>query len=432
MYTIIYGLNSPAHAFLKSTYNTGNNIFACTSGNEEFAGQQAKSLQDIAQMNMDDIERIVICSMFFSEICQSFSEHQIPLEKVHFFDHTRTLLLPHHQVIERQVQPSDILYAIYDLSIHLACFDVFNFAVLAEVERLKQNKRFIHFLIVHDRSYSNPMSSILFHEHHDHSWRIDKILKAVFACLPTKLAIAEFAFKEDLQSFIEHKEAVFPIAYKTQQRGPVLNTLSLKQALLTHSLSVLSAPQNAKNIVSQFLATLPTNTKPVVITLREYGSQPKRNSDIEQWAKFLQQLDLQQYCPVIVRDTYHNAQLPDPRLSQFIHFPQAALDFTIRLALYERAYINLGVSCGPNYGISFIKGARSIIFQMTDEDNPANSSLTAQRSGLEIGADFFFNDSALQKTIWHKDDCEQIVSAFQQLVAHIEQHKNSRGATHGS
>ncbi len=432
MVTIVYGLNSPAHAFIKSAYNTGNNIFACTAGNEEFSGQRAISLAELSQMDINSIERIVICSMFFSEICQSLASYQIPLQKVYFFDHTRTVLIPYEQVVEQQILPSDILYAVYDLSVHLACYDVFNFVVLADVERRKQHKKFIHFLIVHDRSYHQPMNALLFHEQHDHAWRIDKILKAVCACVPSKLAIAEFAFKQELTDFLVHKEAVFPSAYKTQHFGPVLNTLALKQALLSHRLSVLSAPQNAKNIVSQFLATLPANTKPVVITLREYGSQPKRNSDIEQWAKFLQQLDLQQYCPVIIRDTYHNSEQPDPRLSQFVHFPQAALDFTIRLALYERAYINMGVSCGPNYGISFIQGARSIIFQMTDEDNPANSSLTAQRSGLEIGQDFFFNDSPLQKTVWQKDDCEQMQAAFWQLVALIEQTDISRGAPHGS
>lgn len=432
MVTVVYGLNSPAHAFIKSAYNTGQNIFACTAGNEEFAGQRAISLAELAQMDIIGIERIVICSMFFSEICQSLASYQIPLQKVYFFDHTRTALIPYDQVVERQILPSDILYAVYDLSVHLACYDVFNFVVLADVERRKQNKKFIHFLLVHDRSDDQPMSALLFHEQHDHAWRIDKILKAVFACVPSKLAIAEFAFKEELTAFLAQKDAVFPAAYKTQQRGPVLNTLALKQAVQSHRLSVLSAPANAKNMVSQFLATLPANTKPVVITLREYGSQPKRNSDIDQWAKFLHQLDLTVYCPVIIRDTYHNAELPDPRLRPFVHFPQAALDFTVRLALYEQAYINMGVSCGPNYGISFIKGARSIIFQMTDEDNPANSSLTAQRSGLAIGQDFFFNDSQLQKTIWQKDDCEHMQTAFAQLVALIEQTDLSGGTTHGA
>jgi hypothetical protein len=130
-----------------------------------------------------------------------------------------------------------------------------------------------------------------------------------------------------------------------------------------------------------------------------------------------------------VRDAELGAEPASPVLQKYIHFPLASLDFTLRLALYEKAYINMGVSCGPNYGISFIKGARSIIFQMTDDDNPANSTLTAQRSGLSIGEDFFFNDNKLQKTIWKKDDCEHLYNAFEQLLALIN-NKTYKGDEH--
>ncbi|PCK33412.1 hypothetical protein [Pseudoalteromonas piscicida] len=422
MLTVVYGLNSPAKAFINSKHNSGNNVFACTSGQEQFEGQQSISLIDLAQIPDNQIERIVICSNFFSEICKSFDEHNIPLEKVFFFDHTRSRLLSYDQVISSEVRYENILYAVYDLSTHLPCFDVFNFAVLAEIERQRLSMQHIHFIILHNRESKDTISQspMLFHEPHDFAWRIDKVVKAVLSCIPSHIAISEFPFRDDAIEYLKNKENIFPSEIKTNGFSPAINTRSLKNVAENVDLSVLQAPINAKKIVNQFLQSIEPSLKPVVITLREYDSQPKRNSDIAQWAQFLNNIDHNKYCPIIVRDTYLSSQQPDERLKNFIHFPHASIDFTIRLALYEQAYINMGVSCGPNYGISFIKGAKSIIFQMTDEDNPANSSLTAIRSGLEIGKDFFFNDSDLQMTIWEKDNAPWLLKTFNALVAKIE------------
>jgi hypothetical protein len=431
MHTIVYGLNAPAKLFIKSAFNIGSTLFASTSGDEQFEGEQAMSILDLAAMPPDKVSRIAVCSTFFSEICGVFKKHNIDLGKVYFFDHTRTLLLSQKDVLAPKIAPNEVLYAVYDLSTHLACFDVLNFAVLAEVERKRLGKKYIHFLIAHDRTYNNPRSTILFHEHHDHAWRVNNILKAAFMCIPTQLAISEFPFKEDLEVFLKEKPTVFPNDFKTNFLSPPINTLSLKSVKDEHDLSVLCAPPNAKKIVTKFLTTIPDDLKPIVITLREYDSQLKRNSDIAQWGRFLSDLDLSQYYPIIVRDSYHSSEPPDPRLSQFAHFPQASIDFTVRLALYEKAYLNMGVSCGPNYAISFIRGAKSIIFQMIDEDNPANSSLTAVRSGLDIGKDFFFNDSEYQKTIWQKDDYTQLKSAFEALIDKIKSKNIAPGGKNG-
>ncbi|MFK3863437.1 hypothetical protein [Pseudoalteromonas rhizosphaerae] len=420
MYTIIYGISSPTELFLKSSINTGNNLFACTDGGESYKGTQALSLEDLALVPHDQIDRIIICSMFVSEICNGLREKGLPLERTYFFDHTKKKLIHYNALLAKQVSSEDILYAVYDLSVHLACFDVINFVVLAEIARIEQHKTHIQFILVHDRSTAGEnFNTLRFHDADDYAWRIEKIVKTVFTCVPSYISITEFPFKEDAFIFLATKENVFPESYYTNKKSPAINTLLLRSVPLKYDMSVLSAPLVGKNLAASFLNSLPDNKKIIVITLREYEAQPKRNSDIAQWSAFLDSLDLTIYCPVIIRDTYQSTEKPDDRLKKYIHCPQASMDFCVRLALYELAYINMGVSSGPNYSISFVKGARSIIFQMIDENNPASSSWTAKRSGLEIGKDFFFNDSKLQMTIWEKDDLNHLQHAFDILVARI-------------
>src|SRR4029077_7518832 len=80
------------------------------------------------------------------------------------------------------------------------------------------------------------------------------------------------------------------------------------------------------------------------ITLRGYGFMPARNSNMPAWIAFARSLNANQYCPVFIPDTHDTiAGLPS-EVRDFTDFPEAAWNIALRMALYERAFVNLGIN----------------------------------------------------------------------------------------
>jgi hypothetical protein len=74
---------------------------------------------------------------------------------------------------------------------------------------------------------------------------------------------------------------------------------------------------------------------------------PARNSNLPAWVAFARGLDASRYCPVFVPDTNETIEGLPNELRDFRVFPEAAWNVPLRMALYERAFINLGVNNGP-------------------------------------------------------------------------------------
>jgi hypothetical protein len=102
------------------------------------------------------------------------------------------------------------------------------------------------------------------------------------------------------------------------------------------------APGGAKLEVALWLKKRGISN-PVVITLREAQHWDHRNSNIDAWLRFAQDLERQDEQVVIVRDTRRAMD----GLPGWNTYPEAALDLHIRTALYEAAKANLFVANGP-------------------------------------------------------------------------------------
>ena len=183
--------------------------------------------------------------------------------------------------------------------------------------------------------------------------------------------------------------------------------------MFLQALSVLRPSSQANYFVEKFPDAQGARGKRLlVVTLREYHSQPERNSRLKDWAMFLTELDKRNYFPIVVRDTYTSFELAPDCLKSFCQFPQGAVDYQLRVALYQRAWLNMGVSTGPMYAISFLPNVASIVFQMISEDNPSNTRLSIRKIGLVEGEDYAFRDNNFQKLFWGEDSYENICRAF--------------------
>ncbi len=148
MYTVIYGINETTTLFLNSRFNKGSNIFACTKGGESYQGEPSLSLEQLVKMNRNEIDRVVICSEFVAEISANLINNGFTLEQLYFFDYHKKIPVPLTDISLSSVSKNNTLYAFYDLSFNLPCYDVTVFCVLAELKRKSLGLDHIHFVVV--------------------------------------------------------------------------------------------------------------------------------------------------------------------------------------------------------------------------------------------------------------------------------------------
>jgi hypothetical protein len=163
--------------------------------------------------------------------------------------------------------------------------------------------------------------------------------------------------------------------------------------------------------VDRFLADRAMGRRLVTITLREYDYMPARNSNLRAWVEFAARLDSSTYAVVFVRDTDRSFDPPPRDLAGFILFDPAAVKLGLRMALYERAYLNLGVNNGP-MGLCWLNAnARYITFKILTSGAPQTTVDYMRFLGFEIDRSLPFAKPS-QKWVWEDDDAEIIAREF--------------------
>ena len=110
-------------------------------------------------------------------------------------------------------------------------------------------------------------------------------------------------------------------------------------------IACLRAPEEELRAVDAWTKAHAGSRRVVTITLRRYGYMPRRNSNLLAWIVFARGLDATRYCPVFIPDTNDTIEGLPKELRDFLVFPEAAWNIPLRMALYERAFLNLGVNC---------------------------------------------------------------------------------------
>ncbi|ASD67483.1 hypothetical protein [Pseudoalteromonas piscicida] len=422
MSTVVYGITASTDMFVRSEFNNDDNIYACTSGGEEFMGETAISLQALSEFENKQDLRVVICSEFILDILNSLQNIGISIEQSFFFNHTSGQLVPCAELLADKADVNSTLFAFYDLSYNLPCFDVTTFVVLAEIERQKQNKKFIQFVILPSRC-ENTTEVNVFHDKQDANWRVEKLVKPMFSCLPACIGIDQPFSKSCVDFYKKLNVCTYPDNYFNNPRQLAGDFTILKSYVNDKiKLSNLIPPKQASAIVTDYIRHQVGDKKLITITLREYWSNAEhRNSNVNAWLDFALSLDRNEYYPLIVRDTYKVSEpLPD-KYSDLPTYPEASVDLSIRLALYHKAYINMGVDNGPLYPISYLAGARSIIFRFQTNDIPNLSDRSNEKHFFEVGKNHFFNDNPFQINAWMNDSLENIQAQFFSLDSKIKE-----------
>lgn len=182
------------------------------------------------------------------------------------------------------------------------------------------------------------------------------------------------------------------------------------------------ASDRARQHVSRWLDTHLGGTEPLVtITLRETHT-PTRNSNIQAWMKAAYQLQ-KDYRVVVIRDTETMcAELDSPWRDVLTTCPLASCDLDMRMALYERAAINLSRGGGP-FMLCVLSGLPYLFFTVISDpytDEAGHSHFVPSReymaiSGLPVGSQF--HDDPRRQFVWRPDDLDVILDETRRALS---------------
>ena len=315
------------------------------------------------------------------------------------------------------------LYAFYDLKVAPITFDYLWFLAGADLERRRRGLDRVHITIV-----PGPHDGVR-REHRDYERvvdaegrraRIHNVLLPASSLLPSCAGVTLADSRRQAAALRAAARHVYPADYEPAL--PVypssIDCIAAARAG-ERTIGVLRATEQALADVERFLAARAGTRRVVTITLRAYRYMPARNSSLEAWAGFARGLDARRYFPVIVPDTEQAIEGLPAELEGLTAMPEAAWNLPIRMALYQRAWLNLGVNNGP-MGLCWLnERTRFVTIKMATPGVPQTTLDYMRSLGFEAGRSLPFA-TPYQELVWQDDTPDAIAEAFARVAARIE------------
>lgn len=289
-------------------------------------------------------------------------------------------LIPHiYRMMNRKTK---VLTAVYDLGVSPPSYDFIGF--LAEAEKARIGGKYERLDVVFQpgpidgfRHDNLPLTA------HERDAMLHRICVACCRLLPSVRNVTVLRERQAVSG------DVFPEDYR--QEYPLAH---YGARFLKGIAPILTATTAAKDEV------LRHHPKPyVTITLRTAGHWKSRNSNEAAWSAAAQFLVDAGYEVVWVRDT-------EDRLSS-----RYSWDIDLRMALYERAAMNFGVSNGP-MSLLYASNAPYMVFKIVTPDAGPATVEFLRMHGIEPGDQFGSNG----RLVWADDDEATLI---QQISAWI-------------
>lgn len=318
---------------------------------------------------------------------------------------------------------TDTLFFVFDLQVCPIAYDIATYLAAAELERRRLGLAKIHVVIVPGRGDGFRLELPEYVEVVDteaRRWRVENLIIPVLRLLPSCSGYTLTDSRDDataiLRAFAGHLfpsdwDPIFPTR-------PVARTVRDAGRAGTPIFPMLRATEQGLRHIDRFLGAHAAGRLPVVISLRQYAYTPERNSDSAAWIKFADGLDPTRFVAIFVLDTEESLVQAD-RFGRHPVMHAAAWNVQLRMALYERAFVNLAVMHGPMELCWYNAACRYVLFCAVDSA-PLTGRSFLEGEGFVIGASLPFAGPA-QRIVWGSDTAAAITSAFDGLVRDIEQ-----------
>lgn len=271
-------------------------------------------------------------------------------------------------------------YAIYDLETCPVTFDFMNFLCNAKAYFLMSKKKNFYIIIAPGSVRGFKPDARLSVEMMQ--WRLDNIIIPSISFLNPR---PNFILFKNRKNYISFKEKnfysvinTFPPIAKNKKTSSVYSWPTTFNTIKKFGdIRFLEATEQSKNYLNTF--KLPKNY--ITITTRESILDPKRNIDpnlISNLKKDLSSI----YDVIVINDTDSNQALENVQ--------QYEWNVQLRLALYEKAKLNISFNNGPTMMQLFSKKINYFFYSFLNEKSYVTSSKHFKKGKWKIGQQFPF------------------------------------------
>ncbi|MCC6779451.1 MAG: hypothetical protein IT537_22955 [Hyphomicrobiales bacterium] len=311
----------------------------------------------------------------------------------------------------------------YDLDVAPVTFDVIDYLMVAELERRRRGLARIHVVIVPGRADGLRAETPEYEAAVDHAmrrWRLHNLVVPLLSLLPTCSGYTLCSSRRQatvlrlLTSGAVHPPSYWPAFPKVPLRRLLFDAARAGVPIFPG----LQVPEQGLRYVRAWLSTYAADRRAVVITLRQYGYSPARNSNMAAWIDFARRLDKRRYVPVFVLDIATTMERPVPELEEFMIFREAPFNMTMRAALYQMAWLNICQAHGPTELMWYNEQCRYLIF-FTLGSSPETQAEFLRGYGMEPGETPAFARPH-QRWVWAPDDLPNIEREFLAMANAID------------
>ncbi|MDF1757005.1 MAG: hypothetical protein P1U74_01715 [Legionellaceae bacterium] len=318
----------------------------------------------------------------------------------------------------------DCLYFFYDFSVEPITYDFIWALCIANARRIELELTSLRIVFVPGfdsglRKESLEYETIVGVD--ARSWRINSILLPAIKLLPFPVSISFCSTRQEAAWIKSHHvKHIYPAKYTVT--FPVSYSPELGMSY-RHNFLALEADAQALKYVSQWLSKRIGLKKVITITFRQYAHSPERNSNMDAWIRFANELEQQDFFIILIPDTESAIDNEPEEWGCFNVFYPACWNLNLRSALYELSYLNLGVNNGPMVLCWLNSRCRYITFKTIAKNGPQSSIDVLIERGFVPGQNPLFARK-FQKWVWDMDDLDILRREFREMCADIEQGTN--------
>jgi hypothetical protein len=323
-------------------------------------------------------------------------------------------------------KPSDVewstgaLQFIFDMSVAPMTFDFVSYLAAADMERRRRSLPHMDVLFVggdhHGVRRELPAYEAIV-DAQMRLWRLRNVLVPVLALLPSVRSYSCCSSREQAKVLISADPTrIYPpdflINFPSQPVKSMIHDAARKGEPVW---PMLRANGAAKRFIAPYIERVARGRRPVVISLRNYGFEPKRNSRTEEWLRFANELDPERYAAIFVPDIEAAMTAIPKDFDGHAICVAACWNIEIRMALYEAAWLNVSIMQGPMELCWYNEAVRYAIFYEPNIE-PVNSVAQLTENGLRVGYNLDFA-TARQHIYWQADTLVNIRRAFAEAEA---------------
>lgn len=319
------------------------------------------------------------------------------------------------------------LMVLFDCSQCPPSYDAVGFFIAAELRRRKEKCDTISVIFRYSPEVKHAIYDGTVVDDDWYLWRFNNIVLQVMNLFPQVSSYRVFRTKWQMDIRLLGIWPIFPYHPISLKRIPYndFHRQIFSELPFVSEPCGITVPIAAKRYVNDWVDHHVKDKKLITVTLRNSPFCPKRNSKIQEWARFAKSIDQDSYYLVFIMDTDTVMKGYPEELRGFPFFDPACWNLSIRAAIYEEAYLNLFTSGGPFTLCVYNYVSRFIYFKVVVRDEPTASEAIAKSLGFEKNQNMPWV-TPYQKVVWDDDDFPVIAREFIAMCAEIEKDKGTR------